>query len=217
MVAQIASPYEFRRPGCDERCRTIVALLPGVLRRTELLLHDADAHEEYGFSEAGGFVHVVETGPLVVDLTRLEVTVDGRLVRLTPTEIRLLGILAQRAGRVVEGERLLAEVWSGARAMKLDGHLLRVNMSRVRQKLKAAGALVTTIAGIGYRLEMAPPRAPSPAQPSMIRVARKKGWSQEHLQCRGCGTTKRRHRARGYCGPCYTFRHDRGMFEEEPE
>ncbi|MGC3999459.1 MAG: DUF4198 domain-containing protein [Anaeromyxobacter sp.] len=54
---------------------------------------------------------VVEAGPPRIDLARREVTVGGVEVRLTPTEYRVLALLARHAGKVLTHRQLLREVW----------------------------------------------------------------------------------------------------------
>jgi two-component system KDP operon response regulator KdpE len=95
---------------------------------------------------------VYEAGPLRVDLARREVTVDGREVRLTPTEFRLLALLARHAGKVLTHRQILREVW-GPHAT--EAHYVRVQMAELRKKLEADPArprLLVTEPGVGYRL-----------------------------------------------------------------
>jgi len=47
---------------------------------------------------------------LVIDFEKYQVTIEGRSVPLTPTEFRLLAVLAQQAGRVVDPRALLSAV-----------------------------------------------------------------------------------------------------------
>ncbi len=54
---------------------------------------------------------LLEAGPLRIDLARREVTVEGRDVRLTPTEYKLLALLARHAGKVLTHRQILREVW----------------------------------------------------------------------------------------------------------
>jgi two-component system KDP operon response regulator KdpE len=94
----------------------------------------------------------VEAGPLRVDLSRREVTVDGREVRLTPTEYRLLALLARHAGKVLTHRQILREVW-GPNAT--EAHYVRVHMAELRKKIEADPArprLLVTEPGVGYRL-----------------------------------------------------------------
>jgi two-component system KDP operon response regulator KdpE len=95
---------------------------------------------------------VLEAGPLRVDLARREVTVDDREVRLTPTEYRLLAVLAQHAGKVLTHRQILREVW-GPNAT--EAHYVRVQMAELRKKIEVDPArprLLITEAGVGYRL-----------------------------------------------------------------
>jgi two-component system, OmpR family, KDP operon response regulator KdpE len=95
---------------------------------------------------------VIEAGPLRVDLGRREVAVGGREVRLTPTEYRLLALLARHAGKVLTHRQILREVW-GPNAT--EAHYVRVHMAELRKKIEADPArprLVVTEPGVGYRL-----------------------------------------------------------------
>jgi two-component system, OmpR family, KDP operon response regulator KdpE len=95
---------------------------------------------------------VFEAGPLRVDLARREVTVEGKEVRLTPTEFRLLALLVRHAGRVLTHRQILKEVWGPAAA---EVHYVRVHMAELRKKIEAEPArprLLVTEPGVGYRL-----------------------------------------------------------------
>lgn len=95
---------------------------------------------------------VLEAGPLRIDLARREVTVSGREVHLTPTEYRVLALLAQHAGKVLTHRQILREVW-GPNAT--EAHYVRVQMAELRKKIEADAArprLLVTEAGVGYRL-----------------------------------------------------------------
>lgn len=92
-------------------------------------------------------------GPLRLDLRAARVLLHDREVVLTPTEFKLLEILARDAGRVVSHRRLLTQVWGPEYAS--DVQYLRVFVRRLRRKLEAdAGApeLVVTAPRLGYRL-----------------------------------------------------------------
>ena len=96
---------------------------------------------------------VFEHGGLRVDLARRDVSVDGRPVRLTPNEYRLLAVLVKNAGRVMTHRQLLREVWGPGSGE--ETHYLRVYMNQLRQKLAAEPGrpkYLLTEAGVGYRL-----------------------------------------------------------------
>jgi two-component system KDP operon response regulator KdpE len=95
---------------------------------------------------------VLEVGPLRIDLPRREVALDGREVRLTPTEFKLLVLLARNAGKVLTHRQVLHEVW-GPHATQ--SHYVRVQMAELRKKLEVDPArprLLVTEVGVGYRL-----------------------------------------------------------------
>ncbi len=92
-------------------------------------------------------------GDLEVDFGQHQVSVRGKLVSLTPTEYRILSQLAQQAGRVLTHEELLSKVWGPA--YKDETHLLRVNMSRLRDKIeqdRAQPRYILSRPGLGYLL-----------------------------------------------------------------
>jgi two-component system, OmpR family, KDP operon response regulator KdpE len=104
---------------------------------------------------------VLSAGPLRIDQSRHEVTVDGAVVHLTPIEFKLLVTLARHAGKVLTHRQLLREVW-GPRSTQT--HYLRVHMAALRRKIEADPARprwLTTEPGVGYRLRDAePPERP---------------------------------------------------------
>jgi two-component system KDP operon response regulator KdpE len=96
---------------------------------------------------------LLEVGPLRMDLERHEATVEGREVRLTPIEWRLLAYLAVHAGKVLTHAQILREVW-GPNASS-QTHYVRVYMAELRKKLEADPSrprLLLTEPGVGYRL-----------------------------------------------------------------
>jgi two-component system KDP operon response regulator KdpE len=105
---------------------------------------------------------MIEAGPLRMDQERREATVDGRPVKLTPIEWRLLALLARHAGKVLTHAQILREVW-GPNASS-QSHYVRVYMAELRKKLEADASrprLLLTEPGVGYRLADAP--GPDPA------------------------------------------------------
>jgi two-component system KDP operon response regulator KdpE len=96
---------------------------------------------------------VLAVGPIRIDQARHEVTVEGREVHLTPTEYRLLALLARHAGKVLTHRQLLTEIW-GPRSTH-QTHYLRVHLAALRRKVEADPARpkwLMTEAGVGYRL-----------------------------------------------------------------
>jgi two-component system, OmpR family, KDP operon response regulator KdpE len=95
----------------------------------------------------------VTVGALSIDLPRRRVEVEGREIKLTPLEFKILALLARNAGKVLTHRQILAEVWGPAH----DGqaHTLRVHMADLRKKIEAEPArprFLLTEQGVGYRL-----------------------------------------------------------------
>jgi two-component system KDP operon response regulator KdpE len=93
-----------------------------------------------------------EHGGLKIDFAAREVTVDGREVRLTPTEFRLLTQLVANAGKVMTHGMLLHRVWGPE--YKDETEYLRVYINRLRRKLgddPAKPRYILTEPAVGYR------------------------------------------------------------------
>jgi DNA-binding response OmpR family regulator len=90
-------------------------------------------------------------GPIEIDFAQHRVTVDGELVKLTPTEYRLLAYLASNANRVIIHRELLRAVWGPEYGDETE--YLRVYMRYLRQKLEADPSeprYLLTQPGAGY-------------------------------------------------------------------
>ena len=97
---------------------------------------------------------VFSVGDLKVDFSRREVFIKDTQVHLTPTEYKLLTMLAQNPGKVVSQEALLREVWGPGHSKR--SLYLRVYMGNIRQKLEEKPArprYIITEPGVGYRLK----------------------------------------------------------------
>ena len=96
---------------------------------------------------------VLTIGALRIDLARRDVSLDGRALRLTPIEWKLLVLLARNAGKVITHRQILREVWGPGAGHQT--HTVRVHMASLRKKLEATPAqprLLLTEPGVGYRL-----------------------------------------------------------------
>jgi DNA-binding response OmpR family regulator len=93
----------------------------------------------------------VSVGRINLDVPSRRVTVQGVEAALTPKEYELLLMLMRRAGTVVGRDELMREVWQtewlGA-TKTLDMHV-----STLRRKLGDEGSRITTVRGVGFRLE----------------------------------------------------------------
>ena len=93
---------------------------------------------------------VIAVGALRIDRAAHQVTVDGTAVDLTPTEYKLLLTLAERRGRVQGRAHLLETVWEAA--PDIQTRTVDMHVQRLRAKLGAAGDLIETVRGFGFRL-----------------------------------------------------------------
>lgn len=96
---------------------------------------------------------LLAVGPIRIDQDAHEVTLEDKPVHLTPTEYRLLVLLARNAGKVLTHRQLLTDVW-GPRSTHQTQYL-RVHMAALRRKIEVDPARprwLTTEPGVGYRL-----------------------------------------------------------------
>ncbi len=119
--------------------RELVSRVRAVLRRTES--PGAPMH---------GLIEVDDR--LKLDFDRREVWVDGKLVKLRPTEYRLLYHLVQNAGWVVTHDQILTKVWGYE--YRDEPHYVRLYINYLRKKLEEDPTnpkYILTERGIGYR------------------------------------------------------------------
>jgi DNA-binding response OmpR family regulator len=92
------------------------------------------------------------SGKLHVDFARNEVTVEGKPVKLTSTEYKLLYHLIKNEGRLLSHENLLSKACGEAYRDARD--LLRVHVQHLRQKLGdsvESPSIIVTEHGMGYK------------------------------------------------------------------
>ncbi|TMQ93306.1 response regulator transcription factor [Actinomadura soli] len=112
----------------------LIARIRAILRRT-----------------AGHHAGVLTAGPLALDAEGHQVTRDGRPVRVSPTEFRLLRYLMENAGTVVSKAQILDRVWHydfGG-----DTGIVDTYISYLRRKVDTGEPkLIHTVHGVGYVL-----------------------------------------------------------------
>lgn len=94
---------------------------------------------------------VVTCGELVIDSRKREVRHGSVPVDLTPREWSILEYLVLNAGTAVTKERLLRAITGFEE--QLAPNAIEVYVSRLRGKLSGTGARISTVRGVGYRLE----------------------------------------------------------------
>lgn len=89
---------------------------------------------------------------LKIDFNRREIWVEGELVKLRPTEYRLLYHLVQNAGWVLTYDQILSRVWGYE--YRDEPHYVRLYINYLRQKLEKDPSnpiYILTERGVGYR------------------------------------------------------------------
>lgn len=96
---------------------------------------------------------MVTVGALSVDSMHNEVTVNGKAVRLTPTESKLLHLLAVNANDVCTANQIVTHVWG------YDGDgdagLIKAHIRHLRQKIEpnpGQPSYILTVPGVGYTM-----------------------------------------------------------------
>ncbi|MDZ4380485.1 MAG: response regulator transcription factor [Parvibaculum sp.] len=109
-----------------------------VLARLRALLRRATGHAT---SE-------LECGPVRVDTRSSRVTVNGRAIKLTSLEYRLLAYLMHHQGRVISRTELVEHLYD--QDFDRDSNTIEVFVGRLRRKL--GKDVIETVRGLGYRL-----------------------------------------------------------------
>lgn len=98
--------------------------------------------------------NILQIGDLEVDLDRREVRRGGQTLTLTPTEFRLLEVLARNAGKAVAETELVRDVWGAYRQENTT--TVRRYIFLLRKKIEPQPdepRYILTVRGYGYRLE----------------------------------------------------------------
>lgn len=123
---------------CSPSPRELLARARAILRRRE------SRRESTNFYSAGS---------LRMDLDRHEVSVNGRIVNLTPKEFQILRQFLESPSRAFSRQEMLNRVWGEGFA--LEEHALDVHIHSLRQKIEfnpAMPKIIVTVRGIGYKL-----------------------------------------------------------------
>jgi len=116
-----------------------------VVARVRALLRRAQRPDSRG---------LLRYGPLVVDVERHTVTVDGSAVHLTAKEFLLLQYLLEHQGRVLSRDLLLSDVWGYAYTG--GTRTVDVHVRRLREKLPLLAESLETVKQFGYKLAEPP-------------------------------------------------------------
>jgi DNA-binding response OmpR family regulator len=108
-----------------------------------------------GASPELGRIGIYETGGLVVDDERKEVTLDGQMIRMTPIEYQILLLLIKNKGRVFSTSQIYEYIWKedaiGAEST------VAVHIRHIREKIEInprEPRYLKVVWGVGYKIEV---------------------------------------------------------------
>ena len=119
--------------------RELMARVKAILRRTRMQRHDSQTV----FSAAG----------LVMDTAKIQVTLHGKPISLTPHEYKLLEALIRSRGKVLSRQQLLQHLYPNDEAIVID-RVVDVHIGKLRQKLNedpGKPRFILTVRAMGYR------------------------------------------------------------------
>jgi len=127
--------------------RELMARIKALLRRVRI-------DEEKAAQEPSRVVEKLEFDNLTINLSRIEVTLDDKVLALKPKEYELLLYLARHRGQVMSRDNILERVWGwdfsgGSRTVDVHVRWLREKI----EKEPANPNRIVTIRGVGYRFE----------------------------------------------------------------
>ena len=123
----------------------LLARVNSQLRRYKMFLNKLEQKEN---------VHVI--GGLEINEDTVEVTVDGKPVKLTPMEYKILLLLMKNPGRVFSAEEIYERVWH-ERAVNTD--TIMVHVRNIREKIEINPKdpkYLKVVWGVGYKIEKQP-------------------------------------------------------------
>lgn len=117
--------------------REVVARVKAVLRRV------------------GGSVSapsILQVGPLTVDTSAYQVSLEGKILNLTVAEVQVLALLARQPGVVRTRAELLSAV--GGLDRGTDERTVDAHIKNLRRKFAEYATMLNTVRGVGYRLQV---------------------------------------------------------------
>lgn len=117
--------------------REVIARMKAVLRRAGSLQPEERAGAAFVVDEAG-----------------MRVTVEGNVLDLTPTEFRVLSLLASRPGRVLSRAQILDLAYTDV--LEISDRIVDSHIKNIRRKIAKAAPgqeLIHSVYGVGYRFE----------------------------------------------------------------
>jgi len=118
--------------------RELIARIKAVLRRVK---------------EKDRLPEVLKEGDLIIDLSKITVSVKDKPIELTAKEFELLKTLIKAKGRVLSRDYLLDTIWGFDHAMEIQTRTVDVHIRTLRKKLRSESKRIITVKNYGYRFE----------------------------------------------------------------
>ena len=118
--------------------KELVARIKALLRRTDNRSNESS--------------HILEIGEIMINRLSREVIIEDRIINLTNKEYELLYFLATNPKIVFNREQLLLKVWGYEQYG--DPRTVDTHVKKLREKLGDFSSYITTIWGVGYKLEV---------------------------------------------------------------
>jgi len=118
--------------------RELIARIKAVLRRAK----EKDKLQE-----------ILKMGDLIIDLSKIIVSVKNKPIELTSKEFELLKTLVEAKGRVLSRDYLLDAIWGFDNAIEIQTRTVDVHIRTLRKKLKSEASRIVTVKNYGYRFK----------------------------------------------------------------
>ena len=94
---------------------------------------------------------IIESGQIVLDPVRFEVTVSGEVIDLPPKEYQILKYMMEHPGDAITRKVLLAAAWGDDPF--ITERVIDNRVKNLRKKLRKEGSRIKTLIGVGYRFD----------------------------------------------------------------
>lgn len=111
-------------------------------------------YTQLGGMESKDNDHILVNGAITMDRDQKQVTVEGELVKLTPTEFKILQLLMENPGTVFSSTQIYERIWEED-AYATD-NIVSVHIRRIREKIEINPKnpdYIKVMWGVGYRME----------------------------------------------------------------
>lgn len=98
--------------------------------------------------------NVIQIDEMIINLDTHEVTLNDKLLKLTPTEFDILALLAKNRGKVFSIENIYESVWN--QDFMASDNTVMVHIRKIREKTESnprSPRYIKTVWGVGYKIE----------------------------------------------------------------